>query len=305
MKRQNQDIFALVPRGGIALSILLLSVGVANAQPTRSKTLLPLDSSVIAQQLDVPQSGELMAQVPSNEVVAEQVQAEVNRTLGRAITLFNVLLTVLIVLLGTAIATLWFLRRAVINEIAIRAKEQIEELGTLEVQVTKATEDAREVLDAAEAIAERVEHEAKSLQKRMAQEKGHLADLAIDLSETKAQLLTELQTQLQTAKQRLAEFESDFTTHIAELQSGSQERQAQTLETFAIAERDFAGQLTQLQAIAQQHKDAIVADLEAVKAEFTPQVTELHTVAQHQQAEVLEKLHQSEQHFVGQLAEFV
>src|SRR6476646_8646359 len=152
MKRQNHDIFALVPRGGIALSILLLSVGVASAQPARSKTLLTLDSSAIAQQWSDPQSGELVAQVPSNSVVAEQVQAEVNRTLGKAITLFNVLLGVLIVLLGTAIATLWFLRRAVITEIATRAKEQLETLGTLEEQVTKATEDAREVLDAAEAI---------------------------------------------------------------------------------------------------------------------------------------------------------
>jgi len=91
----------------------------------------------------------------------------------------------ILVLLRIAIAALWLLRRAVIQEVATRVKEQLEELGDLEGQV-RAREDAKNILEEVEEIAEAVENEAENLQQEMGRERETYPGLFLPLLNQKS-----------------------------------------------------------------------------------------------------------------------
>ena len=85
MKRQSQKVFALVSPSGIALSMFLLSVGVASAQSTRSDAseLTGRDVSPVVTLAQVlTQEQEELELLRQERRVQAQVQAEVGRTLG-------------------------------------------------------------------------------------------------------------------------------------------------------------------------------------------------------------------------------
>ncbi|MEB3338009.1 MAG: hypothetical protein VKJ46_11130, partial [Leptolyngbyaceae bacterium] len=117
MMRQKQVNSPFGSHSSLTLLMCLLSVGVASIKPAGAFSSRPnLDAAHLGQRQV------LLAQIPQEAQVSQQVKAEVDRTLSRMATLFNILLGTLVVLLALAIATLWIMRRAVIQEIATRVK---------------------------------------------------------------------------------------------------------------------------------------------------------------------------------------
>src|SRR5579883_64158 len=190
MKRQPSEVFAVRPPRGMMLPVLLLLMATV-MPPARSQTTAedPLlrQPPVVAPLQTMASSG--------------QPQAAVDQSLTRMTTLFNILLGILIVLLGATIGSLWLLRHAVIQEIATRAKEQLEGLQELESQIAKTRENAKAILDEMEAIADDAADDADQFQQDIAKERDTLSRLVAELAQSKTQMIAELEAQLVTSRQ--------------------------------------------------------------------------------------------------------
>ncbi|HAA29916.1 MAG TPA: hypothetical protein DCE56_22215, partial [Cyanobacteria bacterium UBA8553] len=326
MKYKNLHIFAWVARLSVILSTFLLSVGLAMAQPVKPNAEINPTSALSTrerQELD---------RLREDRRIQQQVQLEANRAFNQTTTLFNVMLATLALLLGGAIAALWLLRRAVIQEVAALVRTHLKEMGDLEGKISHAHQDVQKILQEAENLEADLHNEADIFQQEIGTKRENLSQLLSEVSQSKKAALAELQTQIQEAKQALENLETTFSTELSQLQSDAQQHkslilqnleklssdftpelsgirsdvQAQkdaVLQNLEQSETEFAAGLSQLQANVQQQRDFILQNLEKLSAEFAPELSTIQADVQAQKDTVLQNLEQSETEFAAGLSQ--
>ncbi|HEY9893930.1 MAG TPA: hypothetical protein V6D34_00730, partial [Candidatus Sericytochromatia bacterium] len=275
MKRQHPEVLAFLSQSGITLSVLLLSLG-ATVQPVRSS----LTERSLGQAMPLAQ---LQTDTPS-----APSQSSSDRSVARITTLFNVLLGILIVLLAATIAALWLLRRAVIQEIATRATEQLEGLQELESQIAKTRENAKTILEEVETIADDVAEEAELFQQDVAKERDTLSSLIVDLAQSKTKTLADLATQLVTSKQALEDVGITLAEQLTSSQSVIEQQQSTALEQLAASEQEFAAHLAKLQAAAVAQQTLMIGHLEQLKTDVKPHLDAVQSDVQQQKEHTLQ-----------------
>ena len=98
MRRKQTAIRSLIVQSSLGLAMLLALSHVAKAQFPQSGSRQPVLAQAVTPQEQQLQAAELMYR--------------------RAVTLFIVLLGALVLLIGLGVASLWFLRRSVVQEVA-------------------------------------------------------------------------------------------------------------------------------------------------------------------------------------------
>jgi tetratricopeptide (TPR) repeat protein len=117
-------------------------------------------------------------------VIRAQIQEEVDRAFGHTTALLNVLLGVLTALPILAAASIWFIRRSVLNQIIAETKKQLKE----EVEKQLEAEVAAELKQQAEAFQQKIEQLEAEFQAQLAQ----LKNLISDTQREKDQIIQEL-----------------------------------------------------------------------------------------------------------------
>ncbi|HEY9709650.1 MAG TPA: hypothetical protein V6D48_15705, partial [Oculatellaceae cyanobacterium] len=263
MKYKNLHIFAWVARVSVMLSTFLLSVGLAMAQPVNPNAPGENPNSGLStrerQELD---------RLREDRRIQQQVQLEANRAFSRTTTLFNVMLATLALLLAGAIAALWLLRRAVIQEVAALVRTHLKELGDLEGKIAHANQDVRKILQEAQNLEADLHNEAGIFQQEIGDKRENLSQLLSEVSQSKKEALAELHRQIQDAKQSLDTLQTKFTTELSQLQSDAQQQKGLILQNLEKLSSDFAPELSVIRSDVQAQKDAVLQNLEQSETEF-------------------------------------
>jgi tetratricopeptide (TPR) repeat protein len=188
MKRHQVAVGLLI----VFLSVLLYS-GVAIAEPQTTPTTPqittqpPLTSiwEKLERLRDDRQLQELVEEdLEKSIVIRAQIQEEVDRAFGHTTALLNVLLGVLTALPILAAASIWFIRRSVLNQIITETKKQLQE----EVEKQLEAEVAAELRQQAEAFQQKLEQLEAEFQTQLSQ----LKNLFSDTQREKDQIIQEL-----------------------------------------------------------------------------------------------------------------
>lgn len=126
----------------VLLSTLILMAQPGIAQPGIAQPSAPVPpASPSASTVASPQDVERLLQEVKNErELQKKVRVEAEQAFSQTTSLFNLFLVVLGLILIAAIASLWLLRRAVINEVAEVAQRHLRELRDLKGNLADAIE---------------------------------------------------------------------------------------------------------------------------------------------------------------------
>ena len=155
-------------------------------------TLLLSTSGAVAR--SIPTAPIMLAQssqleeLPTEEQIQQQIEAEANRFFGRTLAQFNLIILVTLVLLLTgAIAALWLLRKAVIREVAHLVGKNLQELNKAKSELDRISQDLQQILQTARQTSDRLEEETENFQQELKQKRKIISGLLSELNRAKQQ----------------------------------------------------------------------------------------------------------------------
>ncbi|HEY9818433.1 MAG TPA: hypothetical protein V6D20_21875, partial [Candidatus Obscuribacterales bacterium] len=280
-------------------------------RPDRSQTpgLLPslalaLLLSVTATVFPQTQSGAI-AQTAEQPTDLDQRLADIDRTT----TLFNAMLIVLALLLGSAIIGLWLLRRSVVREVTILVKDHLNDLTDLEDRITAAHKELRSLLKETEALSEELDEGVIGFQREVKQRREELQRLSTEVGRLKEKALDELDEHLEHFEKQTRSYEVELSTQLADVQKAIADDQAQSHSSLDQAEQAFATRLQELHKQAGQHQKQVIDRLTHLEQDFVPQLDMVRerTEAQIQRQAnlMIDNLSQVESGFTDQISSLV
>ena len=156
--------------------------------------------------------------------------------LNRTTTLFNAMLIVLALLLGTAIAGLWMLRRSVVREVTVIVKDHLNELTDLEDRISAAHKELRSLLKETDVLAEELDEGVVTFRRDVKARRDELSALLSDFSQLKENALDSIDEQLGVFEKRLKMSEGELSTQLTEIQRAITDEQDESRRSLDRAE---------------------------------------------------------------------
>ena len=246
-------------------------------------------------------------------------QRETEAALGRATTLFAVMLGALVLLLGIGIFMLWALRKSAIREVVSIMSAQSNELTALENKVHNATRSLNRVLADADELSGELQGRSSNFQREIGAQREVLHNLIEELDAFKLQAAKDWEKQLddlnsklemtagefaQTtadiqaqAKQRLEEMQTDtavesqrilqrfttseaeFSRHVGVIKEETQRRKTAFFDEIDRKESVLSDQMGSLQAETVAEKDRVLSGIAKQGSEFGPKLSEAEAAA--------------------------
>ncbi|MEO0768523.1 MAG: hypothetical protein AAFY72_03685, partial [Cyanobacteria bacterium J06649_4] len=317
----------------LASSSLLVSwftlVSAATATRLTDNVGTHLPTSTLLAQADTPPANQPAAEpavepaaeptppAATSEIIAPvntSVPAQPNNPEETLTGLVTLMLGVLVLLIGSGIAILWFYRRSVVNEVATIVRTQLNEMTELENKVHNATRNLNRVLAEADDLSGELQGRSSNFQREIAAQREVLYDLIEELAEFKVQTAKNWERELEDINGKLEATATDFNEVAIALRNQAKQR-LETLQTdaevegqrilqrFTTSEAEFSRHVGVIKEETQRRKSAFFDELDRKESVLSDQMGSLQSQAASEQERIIAGMREVGNSFGPKLSE--
>ncbi|MBG0743316.1 MAG: hypothetical protein IV298_07485, partial [Cylindrospermopsis raciborskii KL1] len=269
------------------------------------KSLILLSSLLICNgltigELELSANAQLLSNAEREELSRLRTETKIQKQLQSYLSIWLTLLSLFAVGL---IATLWFLRKAIIRDIVERAMRQIGNIENLQTELIAANQKTTGLIEYSQDLALELEQKVNHLKTTIEGEGGKLSVLLSDLPKSKQEFLTALEREVIAAQENISSLEFKLNTQLEQVTLAAQQQRV-TIENVKKLESELFAQFSEIKLSIENHRDTSVSDINKYRSELMEQFEILALETLESKTQVVQSITEHASQFTSGLSDF-